>query len=105
MLGPAGYSVINSVSTDIEIIKATTNILSLLLSSNQLVSINKMYDKKLSTEEAVRKEKERATNVANGYLNAIAGSDAFTSLVKAIGQGNRTIALNNGAKVLEDIGK
>ena len=103
--GPAGYSVINSVSTDIEIIKATTNILSLLLSSNQLVSINKMYDKKLSTEEAVRKEKERATNVANGYLNAIAGSDAFTSLVKAIGQGNRTIALNNGAKVLEDIGK
>ena len=100
--GPAGYTVINSVSTDIEIIKATTNILSLLLSSNQLVSINKMYDKKLSTEEAVRKEKERATNVASGYLDAIAGSNAFTSLVNAIGLSTN---LNNGAKVLENMSK
>lgn len=82
--GPSGYSVINSVSTDIEIIKATTNILSLLLSSNQLVTINKVYDKKITTEDAIRKEKERATNVASGYVEAIANSDGFARLIDAI---------------------
>ena len=82
--GPAGYSVINSVSTDIEIIKATTNILSLLLSSNQLVSISKMYDKKITTEDAIRKERERANNVASGYVDAITNSEGFINLVNAI---------------------
>jgi chaperonin GroEL len=65
---PAGYSVINSVSTDIEIIKATTSILSLLLSSNQLISINRQFDREKSIEEAEKRERKRYANIASGII-------------------------------------
>lgn len=68
--GPAGYSVVNSVSTDVEVIKATTSILTLLLSSSQLVSINKGFDKKLSREEGLKNERSRYENLANGIIDA-----------------------------------
>lgn len=77
-----GYSVINSVSTDIEIIRATTNILSLLLSSNQLISINKSYDKKLRIADYKEKEREQSKNVASGYIEAIAESSLGKSLAR-----------------------
>ena len=72
--GNAGYSVINSVATDVEIIKATTSILTLLLSSSQLVSINKQFDKKLSREEAIKNERIRLKNQASGVIDAIMDS-------------------------------
>lgn len=65
---PAGYSVVNSVSTDIEVIKATTSILSLLLSSNQLVSINRQFDREKSIEDAEKREKRRYANIASGII-------------------------------------
>lgn len=68
---PAGYSVVNSVSTDIEILKATTSILSLLLSSNQLISINRQFDRNKSIEDAEKREKHRYANIASGILDEI----------------------------------
>ena len=69
--GPAGYSVVNSVSTDIEIIKATTNILSLLLSSNQLISLNKMCDRKIGKEQMLNDQKTKANYIAAGVIEAL----------------------------------
>lgn len=70
--GPAGYSVVNSVSTDIEIIKATTSILTLLLSSNQLVSINRQFDRNKGIEEAEKREKRRYANITEGIVDVLA---------------------------------
>lgn len=75
--GPAGYSVVNSVATDIEVIRATTSILSLLLSSSQLVSINKGFDKKLSKKEAMKNERMRYNNITTGIVEAIKDSDLY----------------------------
>lgn len=68
---PAGYSVVNSVSTDIEIIKATTSILTLLLSSNQLISINRQFDRKKGMEDAEKREKRRYANIAEGICDVL----------------------------------
>lgn len=69
--GPSGYSVVNSVSTDIEIIKATTNILTLLLSSNQLVSINMMGNESLVREKILEDKKTEYKYIASGILEAM----------------------------------
>jgi len=69
--GPAGYSVVNSVSTDVEIIRATTSILSLLLSSNQLISINRQFDRNKGLEDAEKREKRRYSNIAEGIVEVI----------------------------------
>jgi len=68
---PAGFSVVNSVSTDIEVIKATTSILSLLLSSNQLISINRQFDRDKSIEEAEKRERQRYANIADGIMSSV----------------------------------
>jgi chaperonin GroEL (HSP60 family) len=68
---PAGFSVVNSVSTDIEVIKATTSILSLLLSSNQLISINRQFDRDKSIEEAEKRERKRYANIADGIMSSV----------------------------------
>lgn len=53
-------TVINSVSTDIEIMNAIVGILSIMLTSNQFLSVNRSYDRKISKQQAmdiVAKEK------------------------------------------------
>ena len=69
--GPAGSSVVNSVSTDIEIIRATTSMLSLLLSSNQLISVNRQFDRKKGLEDAEKKERHRYENIAEGIVSVL----------------------------------
>ena len=69
----AGESLVNSVSTDCEIIKATTSILSLLLSSNQLLSINKLYDKKRGKAQILDEKREEGYAYASGAVKAIEG--------------------------------
>lgn len=68
---PAGFSVVNSVSTDIEILKATTSILTLLLSSNQLISINRQFDREKSIEDAEKRERRRYANIAEGIVEVV----------------------------------
>ena len=68
---PAGYSVVNSVSTDVEILRATTSILSLLLSSNQLISINRQFDRNKGLEDAEKREKRRYANITEGIVEVL----------------------------------
>ena len=67
----AGDSLVNSVSTDCEIVTAVSSIMSLLLSSNQLLSINRGYDRKRSKTKVLREEADRAKAYANGVLEAV----------------------------------
>ena len=67
---PAGESLVNSVSTDCEILSAMTSILSLLLSSDQLLSLNKLYDKKSGRAQILSDKKDEAYAVAEGYATA-----------------------------------
>ncbi len=69
---PAGTSVINSVSTDTEILNAVTSILSLIVSSNQLLSINKQFDKKVAIDNMLEMKTEEYTAVGKGLANGFA---------------------------------
>lgn len=77
----AGESVINSVATDIEILNATTSIISLLLSSNQLLSINRRYDKKSGKEYTLNARREDGFAFASGIAEAFkdSGCTLFSS--------------------------
>ena len=66
-----GFSVVNSVATDIEVIRAVTSILALLLSSNQLISVSRQFDRKKSIEEAEARERRRYANIADGIVDTI----------------------------------
>lgn len=47
----ATCTVINSVSTDVEIINAMISVLSIMLTSNQFLSVNRMYDRKMGRKQ------------------------------------------------------
>lgn len=64
-------TVINSVSTDIEILKAMIGILSLILTSNQFLSMNRMYDRKGTHEQLMRKKKEERTTMIDNTIDAL----------------------------------
>lgn len=66
--------IINSVTTDCEIIKATTSIVSMLLSSNQLISLNRRIDAEASKEKSLKTTEEIAEAQAKGFMNAIRGN-------------------------------
>lgn len=63
--------VINSVATDCEILKAATSIISMLLSSNQMISLNKRFDAQLNKERGLQATEEDAAARMRGYLSAI----------------------------------
>ena len=73
-------TVINSVSTDIEIINSIISILSLILTSNQFLSLNRQYDRtrgNIQIKEEKRREKaENIELVADIVINKI---DAYLS--------------------------
>ena len=68
---PAGTGVINSVATDSEILRATTSIITMLLSSNQLLSINKRYDKKINKEIQKSLRIEDAEAQMTGFMQGL----------------------------------
>ena len=74
---PAGQHVINSIATDTEILRATTSIITMLLSSNQLLSINKRYDKKINKEIQRSLRIEDAEAQMTGFMQ---GLKKFTGL-------------------------
>jgi chaperonin GroEL (HSP60 family) len=59
-------TVINSVSTDLEILKAVVNILSTIMTSNQFISTTKAFDKKQNHDQALNRliEDKKATTKA-----------------------------------------
>lgn len=64
-------TLVNSVSTDCEILTAMTSILSLLLSSNQLLSINKAYDRARSKARVLSEEADKAAAWAEGISRSL----------------------------------
>lgn len=67
---PAGQSLVNSVSTDCEILSAMSSILTLLLSSDQLLSLNKLYDKKSGRAQVLSDKTDEAYAMAKGIATA-----------------------------------
>ena len=64
-------TLVNSVSTDCEILTAMTSILSLLLSSNQLLSINKTYYRTRSKAKVLSEEADKAAAWGEGISRAL----------------------------------
>lgn len=64
------WTVINSLSTDIEILNSVVGVLSILLTSDQFISLNKQYDKKMSRRLMLEREQEKAEAIELGKLNA-----------------------------------
>ena len=69
--GNNGFTVINSVSTDIEILNAIISILSLVLTSNQFLSISRMYDRKKSREILLTEQIEDKIKVNSAVLKGV----------------------------------
>lgn len=68
-------TVINSVSTDVEILKAMISILSLILTSSQFVSINRMYDRKSGRrqlfEQKIEDQKEMTEAIVDTIIDTL----------------------------------
>jgi hypothetical protein len=73
----AGEGLVNSVATDCEILSATSSILSLLLSSNQLLSINKMYDRKRGRQQIIADKREEITSIVEGIVEVLQKHDCM----------------------------
>ena len=69
--GMNNLSVINSVATDLEILKAIVNILSTIMTSNQFVSMNKSYDRKLTHEQALNRQIDDKYRIAKAVTQAV----------------------------------
>lgn len=63
-------TVINSVKTDVEILNAVTSILTLVLTSSQMLSINHHYDKKINREKLLNDKAEEYKYMALGIVSA-----------------------------------
>lgn len=63
--------IINSVTTDCEIIRATTSIVSMLLSSNQLISLNRRINAEAAREKSLKTTEEIAEAQAQGFIKAM----------------------------------
>lgn len=64
------WTVINSLATDVEILNSMVGVLSLFLTSDQFVSLNKSYDKKMSRKIMLEREQEKAKAIHMGELEA-----------------------------------
>ena len=67
----AGESLVNSVSTDVEVLSAMTSILSLLMSSDQLLSLNKLYDKRAGRMQVLQDKFDEAEAYGAGIASAL----------------------------------
>lgn len=64
-------TVINSVSTDVEILKAILGILSLMLTSSQFLSTNRAYDRKMTRAQAVEQKTEDTQKMVSAVADTI----------------------------------
>ena len=88
-------TIINSVSTDIEILNAMNSILSLMLTSGQFISIHQFFDRKITNQKKIEGKKEETrelakvileeiVNVVSAYKNKVEVS-AFEEMKKVMG--------------------
>lgn len=65
------YTVINSAKTDISILKAMTDILSTILTSDQLLATNIVFDKEVTRKEIMENKAETAEMIADAVMKTI----------------------------------
>lgn len=83
-------TVINSVSTDIEILKIIIGILSLMLTSNQFLSTSRTYDRKMTRTQVLNQKIEDnqkmaaavASAVTESVMQSLRENNAFTQVSK-----------------------
>lgn len=80
----AGEGLVNSVSTDCEIISAMSSMLTLLLSSNQLLSINKMYDRKIGRQQIIDDKTEEIGAITATIADVLREKGVLTEGIKMI---------------------
>ena len=73
----SNFNIINSVTTDIEILNAIDSILSLILTSNQFLSVNRSHDRKVSRQRAISLMAEEKAIVAKEIVKTIMDMDEF----------------------------
>lgn len=64
-------TVINSVQTDIEVVNAIVGILSLLLTSNQFISVNRMYDRKAGKKALIEDRVQEFKAITRGIVDVL----------------------------------
>lgn len=64
------WTIVNSLATDIEILNSVVGVLSILLTSDQFISLNKQYDRKINREILLDKKREDAKAEELGRLEA-----------------------------------
>ncbi|MCM1213948.1 MAG: hypothetical protein NC548_05420 [Lachnospiraceae bacterium] len=68
---PGLWTVINSVQTDIEILRAMTTIVTTIMTSSQFLSMSKAYDNKLTHEKALRNRADDEAVIAQAKARSI----------------------------------
>lgn len=76
-------TVINSVSTDIEVLKAMNNILTLMLTSSQFISENRQFDRKLGTQQILETKVNEKKLLTKAAIDAFKESGGFEIFAKA----------------------
>lgn len=77
-------SVINSVVTDVEVLNATISILTYVLTSNQLLSINRTYDKSVQKNIAEIQMKNKYHLIAKEIVDVVKEENLFPALLQAV---------------------
>ena len=75
-------TVINSVSTDIEVLKAMNNILTLMLTSSQFISENRQFDRKLGTQQILETKINERKVLTKATIDAFKENGGLEILTK-----------------------
>lgn len=92
---PFGKSVVNSVATDIEILNAATSIITMLLTSNQMLSINKRYDRHASRMEALQDRHDECEAMTKGFLDAVSASPEIIANITGVIHDTKTASIED----------
>lgn len=64
------WDVINSAATDIEILRAVVNVLSMVITSNQFLSVTRRYDPKVNSERTIQTRLAEDARFVKNKINA-----------------------------------
>lgn len=80
-------TVINSVATDLEILRAIVNILTTIMTSNQFLSMNKSYDRTMSHDQQLNRliEDKRATTkaITEAVIDTLLSNETIVKIIAA----------------------
>lgn len=78
------YPIINSLATDVQVLRATVGVLTMVITSNQFLSMTKQYDRKISRENALKQmatqKKVEGAAFATGVLRTLRENDVLDKI-------------------------